>query len=232
MSDQQQPPDQSQGQPEPGKISIGEALASIRGNRQVNLPKKAPPTKPSQRVGRPTAAFWVRNLQESVQRRADMLYDSIREDPGSQASMNRRDFYSSERFTLPLDTITAVVEYTPGEPIPPPRPLATFQDLQGVDVARVSPEAVPRSARVQSHAVANGELANNTDQLQKMDLSGHLRQGETARPEPGEEMRFLPSAAFETGKWIIEEIRQAPRVRGRNLNVNPLIRKMFEKREG
>jgi hypothetical protein len=218
--------------PEAGKISIGEALASIRGNRQVNLPKKAAPSKPSQRVGRPTAAFWVRNLQESVQRRADMLYDAIREDPGSQAAMGRRDFYSSERFTLPLDTITAVVEYTPGEPIPPPRPLATFSDLQGVDVGRVSPEAVPRSAAVSTQAVANGELANHTDQLQKLDLSGHLHQGETARPEPGEEMRFLPSAAFETGKWIIEEIRQAPKARGRNLQVNPLIRKMFEKREG
>ena len=228
----QQQPQGGQPEPESAKISIGEALASIRGNRQVNLPKKAAPAKPSQRVGRPTAAFWVRNLQESVQRRADMLYDSIREDPGSQASMNRRDFYSSERFTLPLDTITAVVEYTPGEPIPPPRPLATFNDLQNVDLARVSPESVPRSAQVQSRAVANGELAQQTDQLQKMDLSGHLRQGETSRPEPGEEMRFLPSAAFETGKWIIEEIRQAPRVRGRNLNVNPLIRKMFEKREG
>ena len=229
---EQQAPGQDPGQAEAPKISIGEALASIRGNRQVNIPKAAAVAKPSQRVGRPTAAFWVRNLQESVQRRADMLYDSIREDPGSQASMNRRDFYSSERFTLPLDTITAVVEYTPGEPIPPPRPLATFQDLQGVDVARVTPESVPRSAHVQSRSVANGELANRTEQLQNMDLSGHLRQGETARPEPGEEMRFLPSAAFETGKWIIEEIRQAPRVRGRNLNVNPLIRKMFEKREG
>jgi hypothetical protein len=161
-----------------------------------------------------------------------MLYDSIREDPGSQAAMGRRDFYSSERFTLPLDAITAVVEYTPGEPIPPPRPLATFQDLQGVDLANVSPEAVPRSATVQSQAVANGELAGKAEQLQRLDLSGHLQQGGTARPAPGEEMRFLPSAAFETGKWIIEEIRQAPKVRGRNLQVNPLIRKMFEKREG
>ena len=87
------------------------------------------------------------------------------------------------------------------------------------------------SARVQSNAVANGELANKTDQLQKLDLSGHLRQGETARPAPGDEMRFLPSSAFETGQWIIEEIRQAPKARGRNLSVNPLIRKMFEKRE-
>jgi hypothetical protein len=231
MSEQQQ---QQGGEPqrEPGKISIGEALASIRGNRQVNVPKKAAPSKPSQRVGRPTAAFWVRNLQESVLRRADMLYDSIREDPGSQAAMNRRDLFSSERFTLPLDAVTAVVEYTPGEPIPPPRPIATFNDLKGVDVARVSPESVPRSAQVQSRAVANGELANQAEQLQKLDLSGHLRQGETARPQPGEEMRFLPTSAFETGKWIIEEIRQAPKARGRNLNVNPLIRKMFEKREG
>lgn len=223
--------EQQQGQEGKSKISIGEALEAIRGKRSVNLPKKAAPAKPSQRVGRPTAAFWVRNLQDSVQRRSDMLYDSIRQDPGSQASMGRRDFYSSEKFTLPVDTISAVVEYTPGEPIPPPRPLATFSDLQGVDVARVSPEAVPRSGQVSSRAVANGELANQTEQLERMDLSGHL-QTETARPEPGEEMRFLPSAAFETGKWIIEEIRQAPRVRGKNLQVNPLIRKMFEKREG
>lgn len=216
---------------EPAKISIGEALASIRGNKQVNLPKKAGSSKPSQRVGRPTAAFWVRNLQESVQRRSDMLYDSIRQDPGSQAAMGRRDFYSSERFALPLDAITAVVEYTPGEPLPPPRPLATFSDLQGVNVANVSPEAIPRSAHVQHQAVVNGEMASQTEQLQAMDLSGHLREGETARPAPGEEMRFLPTSAFETGKWIIEEIRQAPKARGRNLNVNPLIRKMFEKRD-
>lgn len=228
---QQQPQDQQPPGEEPAKISIGEALASIRGGKQVNLPKKAAPAKPTQKLGRPTAAFWVRNLQDSVQRRADLLYDSIREDPGSQAAMGRRDFYSSERFALPIDAITAVVEYTPGEPIPPPRPLATFNDLQGVNVAHVSPESVPRSATVQSQAIANGELAQHTEQLQKMDLSGHL-QNETARPAPGEEMRFLPSAAFETGKWIIEEIRQAPKARGRSLNVNPLIRKMFEKREG
>lgn len=213
-----------------GKISIGEALSSIRGQRQVPLPNKAAPSKPSQRVGRPTAAFWVRNLQESVQRRADMLYDSIREDPGSQAAMGRRDFYSSERFALPLNAITAVVEFTPGEPLPPPRSLATFRDLEGVDAARVSPEAVPRSAQVQARSVQAGEFAGKTEQLEKLDLSGHLDQSEKARPAPGEEMRFLPASAFETGQWIIEEIRQAPRLRGRNLNVNPLIRKMFEKR--
>lgn len=224
---QEQPQEQADGG---SKISIGEALEAIRGKRSVNLPKKAPPAKPSQRVGRPTAAFWVRNLQDSVQRRSDMLYDSIRQDPGSQAAMGRRDMYSSEKFTLPLDTISAVVEYTPGEPIPPPKPLATFSDLQGVDVGNVSPEAIPRSGHVSSRAVANGELANQTEQLAKMDLSGHL-QTETARPDPGEEMRFLPSSAFETGKWIIEEIRQAPKARGKSLQVNPLIRKMFEKRE-
>lgn len=228
MSQEQQQP---QGEGGGGKISIGDALEAIRGKRSVSLPKKAPPAKPSQRVGRPTAAFWVRNLQDSVQRRADMLYDSIRQDPGSQASMGRRDFYSTEKFSLPMDAITAVVEYTPGEPIPPPRPLATFSDLQGVDPANLSPESVPRSGQVSSRAVANGEFANQTEQLSKMDLSGHL-QTETARPEPGEEMRFLPSAAFETGKWIIEEIRQAPKARGKSLQVNPLIRKMFEKREG
>lgn len=226
MSQEQQQP-----QGEGGKISIGDALEAIRGKRSVTLPKKAPPAKPSQRVGRPTAAFWVRNLQDSVQRRADMLYDSIRQDPGSQAAMGRRDFYSSEKFTLPVDTISAVVEYTPGEPIPPPRPLATFADLQGVDAANISPESLPRSGQVSSRAVANGEFADQHEQLARMDLSGHL-QTETARPDPGEEMRFLPSAAFETGKWIIEEIRQAPKARGKSLQVNPLIRKMFEKREG
>ena len=228
MSQEQQ---QQPGEQPGGKISIGEALEAIRGKRSVSLPKKAPPAKPSQRVGRPTAAFWVRNLQDSVQRRSDMLYDSIRTDPGSQAAMGRRDFYSTERFTLPVDTITAVVEYTPGEPIPPARPIATFADLAGVDVGNVSPEAVPRSGQVSSRAVANGEMAGHTDQLARMDLSGHL-QTETARPDPGDEMRFLPSAAFETGKWIIEEIRQAPKARGKSLQVNPLIRKMFEKREG
>lgn len=215
-----------------GTISLGEALSSIRSGSRVALPHKAAASKPSQRTGRPTAAFWVRNLHDSVQRRADMLYEAIREDPGSQASMNRRDLMATERFTLPLNAITAVVEYTPGEPIPPPRPLATFADLQGVDLARVSPDAVPRSGQAQSFAVSKGELSGHEETLQKLDLSGHLQPGETQRPAPGEDMRFLPSSAFETGQWIIEEIRQAPRARGRNLQVSPLIRQMFEKRQG
>lgn len=213
------------------KISIGEALASIRGAKKVDLPKKAGSSKPKKRQGRPTAAFWVRNLQESVQRRADFLYDSIREDPGAKSAMGRRDFYSSERFTIPLDAVSAIVEVTPGVPVPPPRPLSTFSDLTGVDVANISPEAVPRSATVRSQALADGELSSQTDQLQKLDLSGHLQDPEQQRPAPGEEMRFAPSSSFETGRWIIEEIRQAPKARAKNLKVNPLIRKMFERRE-
>lgn len=227
MSSQQNPQDNK----ESGQISVAEALSSIRSGSRASLPSKAAAAKPTHRTGRPTAAFWVRNLQDSVQRRADMLYESIREDPGSQAAMTRRDFYSSERFALPLDAITAVVEYNPGEPIPPPRPLATFKDLEGVDVGQATAEAIPHSGYSQSFAISNGELASKAETLQKMDLSGHLRPGETARPAPGDEMRFLPTSAFETGKWIIEEIRQAPRARGRNLSINPLIRQMFEKRQ-
>ncbi len=215
-----------------GKVSIGEALEAIRSGKKVNVPKKATAAKPSRKMGRPTATFWVRNLQESVQRRMDHLYDAIRDDPGAMSQMRRRDFFSSERFSIPLDAVSGVVEVTPGEPPPPPKPLSTFQDLKGVDVGNVSPESVPRSRTVNSTAVENGELAGRQSDLEKMDLSGHLRNEASGRPAPGQpnDPRFAASSNFDTGRWIIEEIRATPRNRGKKLKVNPLIRKMFEKR--
>jgi len=215
---------------EGGKVSIGDALEAIRSGKKIAVPKKAAPTKPSRRKGRATASFWVKNLQESVQRRMDLLYDSIRDDPGAMSQMKRRDFYSSERFSIPLNAVTAVVEVTPGEPPPPMRPLSTFDDIDGVDLGQVSPEAVPRSGQVHSTAVANGEFAGKTEQLEKLDLSGHLEQQMLQRPGDPNDPRFAPSSEFDSGQWIIEEIRATPKERGKKLKVNPLIRKMFEKR--
>lgn len=214
-----------------GSVSIGEALEQIRSGKKVAVPKKALTSKPSRKVGRATAAFWVRNLQESVQRRMDLLYDGIRDDPGALSQMKRRDFYSSERFTIPLNAVSAVVEVTPGEPPPPMRPISTFGDIDGVDLGQVSPEAVPRSGHTQNHAVANGEFAGSADKLDKLDLSGHLQQQGVQRPADGSnDPRFAASSEFETGRWIIEEIRATPKERGKKLKVSPLIRKMFEKR--
>jgi hypothetical protein len=214
-----------------GKVSIGEALEAIRSGKKLAVPKKAMAAKPSRRMGRATASFWVRNLQESVQRRMDLLYDGIRDDPGAMSQMKRRDFYSSERFTIPLNAVTAVVEMTPGEPPPPMRPISTFGDLDGVDLGQISPEAVPRTGQVNSQALTNGEFAGQTDRLEKLDLSGHLGQQGMQRPEGDpNDPRFSPSSEFDSGKWIIEEIRATPKERGKKLKVNPLIRKMFEKR--
>lgn len=214
-----------------GNVSIDDALARIRSGKKTNVPKRAQVVKPSRSQGRATASFWVRNLQESVQRRMDLLYDTIRDDPGAMSQMKRRDFYSSERFTIPLNAVSAVVEVTPGEPPPPMRPISTFSDLDGVDLGQVSPEAVPRSGQVHSQAVVNGEFAGHTEQLEKLDLSGHLQQQTVQRPDgsTGDD-RFAPSSEFETGRWIIEEIRATPKERGKKLKVNPLIAKMFEKR--
>lgn len=214
-----------------GKVSIGEALEAIKSGKKIAVPKKAMAAKPKRRVGRATAAFWVKNLQESVERRMDLLYDGIRDDPGALSQMKRRDFYSSERFTIPLNAVSSVVEVTPGEPPPPMKPIATFGDLDSVDLGQVSPESVPKSGQVQSQAVANGEFAGKTDQLGKLDLSGHLSEPSMQRPQGGEgDDRFAPSSEFDTGRWIIEEIRATPKERGKKLKVNPLIRKMFEKR--
>jgi len=214
-----------------GKVSIGEALEAIKSGKKIAVPQKAMAAKPKRRVGRATAAFWVKNLQESVERRMDLLYDGIRDDPGALSQMKRRDFYSSERFTIPLNAVSSVVEVTPGEPPPPMKPIATFGDLDSVDLGQVSPESVPKSGQVQSQAVANGEFAGKTDQLEKLDLSGHLSEPSMQRPQGGEgDDRFAPSSEFDTGRWIIEEIRATPKERGKKLKVNPLIRKMFEKR--
>ncbi len=215
----------------PGKVSIGEALEAIRSGKQIAVPQKALSAKPARRMGKATAAFWVRNLQESVQRRMDMLYDTIRDDPGAMAQMKRRDFFSSERFAIPLDAITGVVEVSPGEPPPPPRPLATFSDLDGVDPKSTSLDQVSKSGEVRTRALAEGEFADRHQQLEKLDLSGHLQTPSAPPPPPAQGGdRFAPSSTFETGRWIIEEIRAAPKTRGKKLKVNPLIRKMFEKR--
>ena len=70
-----------------------------------------------------------------------------------------------------------------------------------------------------------------TDQLEKLDLSGHLQQQGMQRPSGNpNDPRFSTNSEFDTGRWIIEEIRATPKERGKKLKVNPLIRKMFEKR--
>lgn len=218
-------------QEDTGKVSIEDALEQIRSGKKIAAPKKASPMKASRKMGRATASFWVRNLQESVQRRMDLLYDTIRDDPGAMSQMKRRDFYSSERFTIPLNAVTSVVEVTPGEPPPPMRPISTFGDLDGVDLGQVSPGAVPRSGQVNSQALTNGEFAGQTDRLEKLDLSGHLEQQMLQRPSgESKDDRFAPSSEFDSGQWIIEEIRATPKERGKKLKVSPLIRKMFEKR--
>lgn len=215
-----------------GNVSIGDALEAIRSGKKLKVPKKAMPAKPTRRTGRATASFWVKNLQSSVQRRMDLLYTGIRDDPGAMSQMKRRDFYSSERFTIPLNVVTAVVEVTPGEPPPPMAPISTFSDLDGVDLGQVSPEAVPKNGQITSQEVKDGEFASKTEQLEKLDLSGHLGQQGGDRPSelPEEDGRFASGSSFDTGKWIIEEIRATPKERGKKLKVNPLIRKMFEKR--
>lgn len=212
-------------------VSVSEALEQIRSGKKIAVPKKALTSKPSRKMGRATASFWVRNLQESVQRRMDLLYEGIRDDPGALSQMKRRDFYSSERFTIPLNAVSAVVEVTPGEPPPPMRPISTFSDIDGVDLGQVSPEAVPRSGQPQNNAVADGEFAGAADKLDTLDLSGHLQQPGIQRPGEGpNDPRFSSGSEFDTGRWIIEEIRATPKERGKKLKVSPLIRKMFEKR--
>ena len=63
------------------------------------------------------------------------------------------------------------------------------------------------------------------------DRTAALQQQGMQRPSGNpNDPRFSTNSEFDTGRWIIEEIRATPKERGKKLKVNPLIRKMFEKR--
>lgn len=199
------------------KVSIGDALEAIRSGKSTGAPNKVLSQAPRRRMGRATATFWIRNLQESIERRVDHLYTSIRDDPGARAQMSRRDFYATERFTIPADIVQEVVEMPMGGDAQGPVRIAKFSDLDRSDIRSGQ---VEKSGEVKSKQAGPGSLSK--EDLEKMNLEGKV-QGDGGRFDDASGMLDLRNLVF-------EEVKTAPRQRPKKLKVNPMIKKMFEKR--
>lgn len=212
------------------KVSIGDALEAIRSGKPTGAPKKMLAQTPRRRMGRPTAAFWIRNLQESIERRMDHLYTSIKDNPGARSQMMRRDFYATERFTIPVDVVQEVAELdsVTKQPIGPTT-LARFTD---VDQVQGDLSKVQRSAQIADHQTKNGQLAGALEGVGSEFLAGHL-QSDSSQRKAGSlnaNDRFGNVDNLDLGPLIFEEVKCAPLHRPKKLKVNPMIRKMFEKR--
>lgn len=202
------------------KVSIGEALETLRGGGPA-VPKKAITQAPRRRMGRPTAAFWIRNLQESIQRRIDHLYDSIREDPGARAQMLRRDFYASERFVIPTGVLQEVAHIPEGSTRPETR-VARFSDLDKLDIRSGSDlKQVERSAPVTISQTGAEQLRDGIDDIKGLEVD---------KTQPGQTARFGHVGKMDMGQLVFEEVKVEPKQRPKKLKVNPMIRKMFERR--
>ncbi len=203
------------------KVSIGDALDAIRSGKPSKAPDKVINRVPRRRMGRATAKFWIKNLQDSIARRMDHMYDSIREDPGARAQMMRRDFYASERFVIPANIVQEVVEVSPdGQRT---SRIAKFSDIDKSDVSGAD---VERSGKVVDRQTGADKLADGS--LESVNLEGHIKE-----EQPGSldaHNRFGAVSMLETGTLIIEEVKAAPKARPKKLKVNPMIRKMFEKK--
>ncbi|MBI3928271.1 MAG: hypothetical protein HY319_22195 [Armatimonadetes bacterium] len=194
------------------KVSIAEALETIRGGGTTG--KSALARAPQRRAGRPTAAFWLKNLLESVERRQDQLFESVRSDPGARAHMFRRDFHASEQIYVPFDQLEEYLHQ-------------------------------PATVHIQKKEKPRGQILSRLQQMDKIDLSGdqvksgiatvasRLKDPAQEEDDDGLLGRFTGIENVELGQGLVfEEVQQEQqRQNQKKLRVNPMIRKMFEKRE-
>jgi hypothetical protein len=235
----------SQDQQQPRKkVSVGEALESMRG--------KAAPAAPAKTsiVGL-GASYWLESLLEGASRRQADLYESIRDNPSAQAQMQRRDL----RVVGDLQIPSAAMEEV-RQPKPPPEPRRAkglrerFGSIGSLYLDSNRLEVIATDAPVQQVYTEPGEaavrsVASRFSQVSSLDLASFYAVEEVGtRPHvesqpstPGtvslSRFNGITTVDLQGGLELLE-VRQQPvadDLPKRRLRTNPNIRKMFQQND-
>ncbi len=236
--------DNNEKKSEDQSISVEEALAAIRqkkaqrnksseakgGQIPSNNFSLAPKggsllSQSNRRRGRPTAAYWIHNLQDSIQQGLQARFESIQSDPGAKNQIHRRDFIPSQRFIIPDGIAQEILS---------PEQLRQGSVVTSVDLHNAQQTGVIEpTGRI---ADMSGGLNLNPEQLEQ--VAQKVRQEQKQRPgytpPPGTSNlldRFGLSGNEAIEDFVFEEVtlnRKEQKLPRKALKINPSIRKMFD----
>lgn len=226
------------------KVSVGEALESMRG--------KAAPAAPAKTsiVGL-GASYWLESLLEGASRRQADLYESIRDNPSAQAQMHRRDLRVVGDLQIPANSMQEV-----RQPKPPPETRkakglrerfgtigSLYLDSNRLEMIATAPpvqeilkdpvEAAVKSVSSRFSQVSDLDLAS----FYAVEEVGSKASVETIPSTPGSISlsRFsgISTVDLAGGLELLEVRQEAPvdDLPKRRLRTNPNIRKMFQQND-
>lgn len=235
----------SQDQQQPRKkVSVGEALESMRG--------KAAPAAPAKTsiVGL-GASYWLESLLEGASRRQADLYESIRDNPSAQFQMQRRDL----RVVGELEIATnSMEEVRQPKPAPQPKKAKSLRERFGsigslyLDSNRlevIATEAPVQKVSTDPVEAAVKSVSSRFSQVSNLDLAsfyaveevGGKPHVEAAPSAPGtvslSRFNGISTVDLQGGLELLEVCQQAPvdDMPKRRLRTNPNIRKMFQQND-
>lgn len=235
----------SQDQQQPRKkVSVGEALESMRG--------KAAPAAPAKTsiVGL-GASYWLESLLEGASRRQADLYESIRDNPSAQFQMQRRDLRVVGELQIATNSMEEV-----RQPKPPPQPKkakslrerfgsigSLYLDSNRLEV--IATEAPVQKVSTDPVEAAVKSVSSRFSQVSSLDLAsfyaveevGGKAHVEAAPSTPGtvslSRFNGISTVDLQGGLELLEVRQQAAvdDVPKRRLRTNPNIRKMFQQND-
>lgn len=225
------------------KVSIADALEQLRQGKAANDNKPsatsaAAAAASQQRQQRIPPSFWLTNLQESIQRRRDQLFDKITEDASGQAGMNRRDLVATESFFLPAEMVSEMTP--PSQPQGRVSDVSRYQDIDVMGFQGATQEEHEQAPVPVKRPVIHEPTVITTrfEEVQPLDAGfameevGHDGLPVSAPADPLQAaMRFdgIGDLDFGMEGLVIEEVQtEQVETEQKKFRVNPMFRQMFQ----